>query len=340
MLYGDINYYGVITGEENYKEALNWYKLSAEQNYLPSFYKLGDTYIELYGPNSKGAHEWYIKAMENNSPVGQYECAKYYMEGLGVEQSTEKAVELYFLSAKAGYPLSEAQIGKYYEDGSNGLPLDINEAIKWYKKAAEHDIYGPLYQLACIYRDGYGVDRNYNLALKYMKKAAEHNQQKAKDGYKELQKKGAAYYNSLPKRINIEDCLIKDYEDPFMDVFLGVNQNLLPLEDQRVLAQEFKIEKIRQWGKERAEKVAKHMVEIGFSEDQVKFSQGNNPLIFKTQTVHFPDGELRIIEYPHCIYYFLHDKLIAMLWDNGMQIGDKRAIRTYKGDIVITEGNK
>ena len=51
--------------------------------------------------------------------------------------------------------------------------MDLAEAAKWYRKAAEQGHSEAQYQLGECYYCGHGVDKDYNEAVKWFRKAAE-----------------------------------------------------------------------------------------------------------------------------------------------------------------------
>lgn len=151
-----------------------------------------------------------------------------------------------------------------------------------------------------------------------------------------MQSKGRAYYKSLPKR-NPDDFYILKEADPFFGMSLSANWNELNDYMKAIYLRHFKEEKYLEWGEEMANKVANHIVEIGFNKEQLSYSQGYN---FVTQSIYTPNGYILAMKYPHCTYFLMDDKLFAMIWKNGMQVGDVTLIETYAGDYVITTGNK
>ena len=120
--------------------ALKYYEMASNHDYYPAQLAAAAIYQEIEGEYSRKAFEIFKKGIELKSPIAQYQFAKYYINGIEVEQSIEKGINLYFESANNNYGLAQAQIGKYYEDGY-GVERNIEEAIKWYKKASEHNIY-------------------------------------------------------------------------------------------------------------------------------------------------------------------------------------------------------
>lgn len=78
------------------------------------------------------------EAAAKGSIVATYEVGRRFLEGIGVEQNFENALQ--WLKIAAGSPnyLDEAMfaIGEIYEQGL-GLKADREAAKKWYEKAAE-----------------------------------------------------------------------------------------------------------------------------------------------------------------------------------------------------------
>lgn len=323
---------------QDYKTALKYYLYGAEHGDIRCQIGAANVYMETHGNLSEKVVQWHKAAYENGSPIGQYHMGNYYSDGLFGARSSEKAFELYQQAANAGYYLAMTKVGQAYEHG-RGTKQDIQTAIKWYKKAIDFDECEAEYNLACLYRDGYGVNRNYYTALKYMKMSAKHGIEIAINDLAEMQRLGPAHYQKLPLRtenlIEEEDVLSED--DAFNNLVLSDNWHEVPDDMKKEYLLAFKKEKIKEWGRDRATKVAQHLVEIGFTEEQLKYSQGISPNLYSVSTVHFPDATCRIIKYSHCTYYLIDDSLIAMQWCNGLTIGDTTVIKKANGDIVVNK---
>ena len=59
----------------------------------------------------------------------------------------------------------------YYAKGE-GVPKDDAEAVKWYRKAAEHGYANGQYKLGAIYANGQGVPQDYAEAYVWLSLAA------------------------------------------------------------------------------------------------------------------------------------------------------------------------
>jgi TPR repeat protein len=73
---------------------------------------------------------------------------------------------------KGGFGPAEFELGKMYFHGT-GMPQDLPEAIKWFRKAAEHGVASAQNQLGFAYAHGQGVRQDYFQAEKWYRLAAE-----------------------------------------------------------------------------------------------------------------------------------------------------------------------
>jgi len=157
---------------KNIGEAFRWHMLSAESGYGKSQYFIAQCYSEGRGvaKDDKKALEWYLKAASTGHVLAQYYVGHHYANGIGTKPDETTAIKWYTRAAKQGHTYSrqlieeccghkvehakgmtpfekhmddaehgdaESQyiIGRYYEEGI-GVEKDLNEAKKWYTKAA------------------------------------------------------------------------------------------------------------------------------------------------------------------------------------------------------------
>jgi TPR repeat protein len=66
-----------------------------------------------------------------------------------------------------------------YANGQ-GVPKDDQQAVAWYRKAAEHGLADALYSLGLAYANGRGVPQDKTQALAWLRKAAEKGHIEAK----------------------------------------------------------------------------------------------------------------------------------------------------------------
>jgi uncharacterized protein len=133
---------------QDYKTAVKWYTLAAEQGYVFAQYILGEIYH--YGTDILG---------------------EIYHYGTGVPRNYETAVKWYTLAAEQGNFDAQYILGELYHDGT-GVPRNYETAVKWYRRAAEQGHAESQYNLGTMYRKGLGVPQDYKTAERWYTQAA------------------------------------------------------------------------------------------------------------------------------------------------------------------------
>lgn len=105
---------------------------------------------------------------EHPSPKSLDNEGIYYFD----HQEYDKALECWKKAAEQGCVDSYANLGMLYSSGARGVPIDMNEAIKWYRKAADQGHSHAQHMLGNFYIDGRGVAKNRQEAIKWYYKAA------------------------------------------------------------------------------------------------------------------------------------------------------------------------
>ena len=100
--------------------------------------------------------------------AGQANVAEFYMEGKGIEKNEEEALKWYRKAAEQGDADSEYAIGQYYEYDGN----DIKLAIEWYRKAAEQGYVDAQMKMKNCYENGEGLEKDLTQAFEWAEKAA------------------------------------------------------------------------------------------------------------------------------------------------------------------------
>jgi len=166
---GSRYYYGRGGVEQNYKEAVKWFKAAGWHRALGWCY--------LYGRGVEQNYEEAVKcfvAADDKDMLG--EC---YLHGLGVERNVNKTIELWETACKerCRYYDVMLKLAHLYGDGIEMEP-DYKKALNWWCQLAENDsgdfgLQGAfpeaMYQLANYYYEGKGVKKNLKLALKYFR---------------------------------------------------------------------------------------------------------------------------------------------------------------------------
>lgn len=215
---GDAYHNGSDGVEQNYTQAIFWYRKAAEQDFAKAQTALGMCYLEgmgvkqddgqavywfqkaaeqgddeaqynlgtcLYsgsgvGQDYKQAVEWFQKAAEKGHILAQTLLGNCYLSAQGVEQDLEQAAFWTQKAADQGNAAAQVTMGQLYEYGS-GVKQDYKQAVEWYRKAAEQDYAIAQYNLGVCYTNGTGVTRDYEQAVEWYRKAVEQGYASAQD---------------------------------------------------------------------------------------------------------------------------------------------------------------
>ena len=167
--------------KRGYKEAAEWYRIAAEQGHVEAQYALGFMYQEGRGVeySLEKAAEWYRKAAEQGHALAQCRLGSMYAKGEGVEQSPESAIEWWTKAAEYGEASAKLCLGNRLYAGE-GLPQSHSRAVGYYTEAFSTggEFYSigdeyplALFNLACLYIAGDGVEFSEEKALECLRKA-------------------------------------------------------------------------------------------------------------------------------------------------------------------------
>ncbi|MCR9071818.1 MAG: sel1 repeat family protein [Alphaproteobacteria bacterium] len=144
------------------------------------------------------AVKWYRKSAQKGNAEGQWLLGYMYFVGQGVDQNYNEAVKWYRKSAEQGNSDGQYGLGTAYFVGQ-GVDKNYNEAVKWYRKSAEQGNSDGQYGLGTAYRFGKGVDQNYNEALKWYRLAAEQGDVNAQEGIDQIVNRTMKTFNKPTK---------------------------------------------------------------------------------------------------------------------------------------------
>ena len=111
-----------------------------------------------------------LKAWDHNPTRGT--ITRYLARTYNKTENYEEAIKWYRLAAEQGYALAQTNIGLMYEVGE-GVNQNYEEAIKWYHLAAEQGFSGAQSKLGLMYESGKGVMQNYEKAVQLYRQSAE-----------------------------------------------------------------------------------------------------------------------------------------------------------------------
>ena len=163
-------YYNGEGVAQSYEEAVKWLSLAVEQGNSEAMVDLGTCY-----KNGKGVPKSYNEAVrlwrKADNRWAMDEIRTCYEEALGVDSLM---VEGYKIDAEGSYlqPLMQSNLAYCYYYGIY-VPQSYDEAVKWWRKAAENGGLRGMNELGVCYAKGYGVPQSYAEAVKWWRKAAE-----------------------------------------------------------------------------------------------------------------------------------------------------------------------
>ena len=99
----------------------------------------------------------------------QYRIGKMFALGLGTEQDYTKAFG-WFEKSAAGNKFAQYSLGSLYFYG-NGVAQNFEKAFEYYRLSADQDNAYACYEVAKMFRDGIGVEKNSEQAEMYFPKA-------------------------------------------------------------------------------------------------------------------------------------------------------------------------
>ena len=88
------------------------------------------------------------------------------------DESYEEAVKWYRKAAELGHSEAMCALGHCYDKG-NGVPQSYEKAVMWYQRAADKDNPGAMRNLANCYHAGQGVSQSYEAAVRWYRRAAD-----------------------------------------------------------------------------------------------------------------------------------------------------------------------
>lgn len=143
--------------QPNGKESIRWLTEAANKGYAPAEYAMGRIY--LYGRGIQADYAkallWESKAAEQGDARAQRDLAFMYERGFGVPADAAKAAEWNRKAAAQGQADAQLELARRAAQQS-----DCPEAIHKYKEAAAHGQALAACELAEIYLDKCGADRN------------------------------------------------------------------------------------------------------------------------------------------------------------------------------------
>ena len=159
-----------------------------------------------YPGSDKEAVEQLRPWVEKGKAWAQYVLADRYQYGDGVDQSYQRAAELYKLSACQGDAGAQNSLGAMYSSGQS-VVQSYERAAEYFEAAAQQGLAGAQSNLGNRYANGQGVVWSLEAACKWWIKAAEQGNEEAIKSLQKLDEfKGGTTPSFVPKPFECAFC--------------------------------------------------------------------------------------------------------------------------------------
>ena len=150
--------------EEKQKEAVNYYKLAAEQGHREAQWR----YAECCKENPEEAAKHYRMAAEKGHCESQWKYGQCLENGTGVKKNQTKCWEFYLSAARQGHVKAMCKYADHLV-----ADTQFEEAAAMYKRAAKRHDPEAMVQYGRLLKEGKGVNYNEKKAVLYFKRAAD-----------------------------------------------------------------------------------------------------------------------------------------------------------------------
>lgn len=172
-LLGDL-YYDGIGCEQNYDLSYEWHKKAADKGSLDAKFKLGIHYYNAEGckKDTKESLKWYEEAAKEGYGIAECKLGSCFQGVFGIEKDEKKSLYWYTRAAlhQEEDAIEKVGITKDYQI------VDFEKAIKWLSLSAEKENYDAEYALGKVYEQE-GENQDLDKALDWYQKGAEHGEE-------------------------------------------------------------------------------------------------------------------------------------------------------------------
>jgi hypothetical protein len=185
MTYVASNYiFGKGGVSEDYTQAILWLKKGAEKGSTYAMEQLANCYKDEEVADYTQSMIWYKKLLVKGKDVF-YHIGSFYERGEGVTKDYKEAFNWYNKGLENATKTKHSEgfyyylIASLYSEGGSGIIQNYEEAIKFYKLAADRGLELAMEALSRMYKEGQGVEKDEKIAKEWSdkaEKARENNQ--------------------------------------------------------------------------------------------------------------------------------------------------------------------
>ena len=136
---------------------------------IAAFHKSRNPNIAGINTDNVGANQ---ASAEKGDVEAQTRLGLRFAKGDGVPKNLKEAAKWFRKAADQGFARAQNDLGVMYDNGE-GVPMDHSEALKWFKCAADQGMAQAQNNLGTMYSEGNGVDKNPSEAARWFRKAAQ-----------------------------------------------------------------------------------------------------------------------------------------------------------------------
>lgn len=163
---------------QDYEEAMSLYCEAAGLGNEDAKYKIAKLYAVGKGVEKSDTEVIRWLKQYRHTGSGFYSIGQLFYDGTETAKSYEDAIIWWKLAADENHAYAKYMLGICYENGE-GIEQSYEEAAKWYKKSIDTGCIEARVSLGRLYEKGYGVEQSYEEAIKLYNAAAEYKNIKA-----------------------------------------------------------------------------------------------------------------------------------------------------------------
>jgi TPR repeat protein len=128
----------IVVNEDQKLTIAQWYAYAAQGGYAPAQYKLGiSKWADAATQDHKEAFQWFKKSADQNYIPAYSTLATCYERGWGIAIDVEEAVRLYRIAVNESHAPSMHHLGRILTKGAQGIQRDKTNGEKYIQHAAE-----------------------------------------------------------------------------------------------------------------------------------------------------------------------------------------------------------
>gem|GEM_PF-2467938 len=169
-------------------EAARQFHEAAMAGYAPAQARLGDNYEKGNGvaKDQAMANRWYVFAAAQGEDISCGRLGMSMLQGENMPRDVDGAMKLvrhcadpkadgatYYPSGEEGGPGSQTLLAMLYLEGAFGVPVDVDQGVKWLDRAAHQHLGVAEKHLAILYEQGKGVPKDAAKAQYWRDQAAQ-----------------------------------------------------------------------------------------------------------------------------------------------------------------------